>query len=269
MVTGSNPVHLPMNLKEDINPSGQTVVFRDDRHTYNIKETGKQLKSCTKFIKIFFPKFDEEFFSKKVAEAKGITPEEVKEEWKLIREKATDFGSLIHKFAETYLTKGVILKSNDSRTNQYYDMIKILIDVIIEEHDEILGVEKIIFSERLGIAGTVDLIMRKGSTICIYDWKTGKGINKENKYKSKNEERGISSTAFKPIIHLDDCNYNRYSLQLNLYKKILIEENYFPETKYIMMFFHISDTNFAPYVVRSLDKDIQAILEMSPRSSVE
>lgn len=253
-----------MNLKEDINPSGRTVVFRGDRHTYNIKETGKQLKSCTKLIKIFFPKFDEEFFSKKVAEAKGITPEEVKEEWKLIREGAADFGSLIHKFAETYITKRIILKSNDSRTNQYYNMIKILIDVIIEEHDGILGTEKIVFSERLGVAGTVDLLMRKGSTVCIYDWKTGKEINKENKYKEKNKERGISSTAFKPITHLDDCNYNHYSLQLNMYKKILIEENYFPEAKkYIMMFFHISDISFDPYIVRNLDKDIQAILDAS------
>ena len=54
-----------------------------------------------------------------------------------------------------------------------------------------------------------------GNHLVIYDWKRVKNIQDENRF-----ERG-----FKPINHLPNSNYWHYSLQLNIYKRIL-EKNY-------------------------------------------
>ena len=78
--------------------------------------------------------------------------------------------------------------------------------------------EWMIYSNDLGIAGSIDMIFRSKLNeheYIIYDWKRSKEIKFENKY-----TRGKG-----PAVTLDDCNYIHYSLQLNMYKYIL--ENYY------------------------------------------
>jgi len=56
---------------------------------------------------------------------------------------------------------------------------------------------------------------KKTNQIQIWDWKTNKAINMKSDYGNKFK---------KPISHLDECEFNTYSLQTSLYKYI-IEKN--------------------------------------------
>lgn len=93
----------------------------------------------------------------------------------------------------------------------------------------ILGVEKIVFSDSLKIAGTIDLLAqaRNGSTYYIIDHKTNKAIDKENPYKK---------FCLAPISHLDDTNYIHYGLQLNLYEYLMKREGYVPKNAKFRLF---------------------------------
>ena len=95
-----------------------------------------------------------------------------------------------------------------------------------------LEAEKVIASPKLGIAGTVDLLLKKDNQLYIADWKFVREIKYNN----------IWRKAKFPIQHLDDCNYYKYVLQLNLYSYILRKEGYFPDyQKHNMVLYHITD----------------------------
>ena len=238
-------------IKTAKNPSGNTVIFNEDKHTYKVKETRQRLKSCTKFIKMFTPEFDDDYFSKKKAKDLGIPQEDVLEMWEKKRVRSTDLGTAVHEWAEAYLLNEELPKPRNNRVKRRIETLKPIIEYLANEF-VFIDSEKIIFSEKLGISGTIDLLMKKDNTIYIFDWKTNKEIKKVNNWGNK---------MLEPIEHLDDCNLIHYMLQLNIYKKILIEENYFPKnTKFSMCIFHITDEDVIPYHIEHMDYEIRKML---------
>ena len=77
-----------------------------------------------------------------------------------------------------------------------------------------------VFDEKLGIAGTIDLICsRKDGTFEFYDWKRSKSLLDERGdvcRKNKYDTRGING-----LEDIQDCSYCHYALQQNLYKRIV------------------------------------------------
>lgn len=74
----------------------------------------------------------------------------------------------------------------------------------------------------LRLAGQVDLIVKSGNEIIICDWKTNKEIKQKSFYNSKTK----SSSKMKfPLNHLDDVNFNHYTLQLSTYAWMLQKVN--------------------------------------------
>ena len=75
--------------------------------------------------------------------------------------------------------------------------------------------------------GQIDGLFRNTKTgkLALIDYKNDKEIKYENKYNKFQA----------PIAHLDDCNYNKYCLQVSMYKKIFEEETglEIPEIKII------------------------------------
>ena len=70
-----------------------------------------------------------------------------------------------------------------------------------------------VFAEDLKIAGTIDAVfINDDNSLSLYDWKRSKEI----KYTSYDNEMG-----FKPFDKLPNCNFSKYSIQLNIYKEIL------------------------------------------------
>ena len=115
--------------------------------------------------------------------------------------------------------------------------------------------EFIVFSERLRLAGTIDVLAKRKIQLGVYlfDWKTNKKIVKANKYRKY---------AKFPIEHLPDNNYTKYALQLNLYEYLLKYENYIPKNVEVKKgLIHITQDSIKPYVVSDMKLEIQSMVD--------
>lgn len=115
--------------------------------------------------------------------------------------------------------------------------------------------ELIMFDEKYQLAGSIDMLFKdpQGS-IWIYDWKRSKEF-KHNNFFSKDR------CGYGKLKHLPNCNIAHYSLQLNMYRRIL-------ETKYdetvagmALIRMHPNITKYDQYVADPMDGEIQAILD--------
>lgn len=210
--------------KTATHPSGLTVEFNDENHTYIVKQTGQRLTSVTTFIGAFFPKFDTDTVAAKCVgkpKYKGLSADEIKQAWADESLRGRTEGTHVHFYAECLLNgnfKDIPAPQSDREKLLFQQAL--LAVMRLEERFAFVGTEVIVFSPRLGIAGMIDLLMfdtRDAFDLIILDWKQNKEISTSNKYES----------AFSPIEHLSACDYHKYALQLNLYEKIIREEGYY------------------------------------------
>jgi hypothetical protein len=131
-------------------------------------------------------------------------------------------------FDESYeIDYEALLESPLVKHKEFYDLIKALAFdgwMFYSEHR--------LFNVKYLVCGTSDLIAKKGKKIIIFDYKTCKdlieftsgyyetikfgGLRIRSKYRVWQDKR-----MFGFLNHLQDCNGNKYSLQLSIYAKIL------------------------------------------------
>jgi hypothetical protein len=207
----------------------------------------------------FFPKFDVESISKICAEKEGIDQKEIKDRWQHISKVASHKGKNVHELAENYIISGKVPKILDEEEEKYFFRVKQKIDRMLQEY-ELVSAERILFSKKLGIAGTADLIMRgkNDNSLYIFDWKTSNSIAFTNP----------QQRAYPPIENLDDCNFNHYSVQLNIYKRLIEEEDYYPEYNSIKMaFLKIDFDQVKAYKLSDLTQEIDLMLKYSRKKT--
>lgn len=240
-------------IKVDYHPSGEKIFFFEENHIYKTKKI-KSFKSVTKIIKDDnFPEFDVEEVSKRYAAKNGLDQEEVKKEWEENRIVASSFGTKVHLFAENYLLNEELPEPSSDKEKKYFKATKKFIDEYFSDK-KLLASEKIICSLDYKIAGMVDLIaVDEKDNLLILDWKTNKAIKTDNKFQS-----GLGKLS-----HLDDCNYNHYSLQLSMYRKIMEMEGYeeIKERNCIMSLFHIRENKVKEYKCPYLKDEVEYILK--------
>lgn len=83
--------------------------------------------------------------------------------------------------------------------------------------------------------------------IDLDDWKTNKEIKTSNRFQK----------MLSPIGHLDDCNFNHYQLQINLYSWILEQWGYVTRHR---RFTHCKEEERIPYLVSDLRPEIENML---------
>lgn len=112
-------------------------------------------------------------------------------------------------------------------------------------------------SGKLHIAGQIDLLVKKGNSITIGDYKTNKKIETKSFYDSKTK----SSVKMKfPLNNLDDVNYYHYCLQLSTYAYII--ESYNPDftiEELVLVHFDHND-NMTVYKLPYLKKEVERML---------
>jgi ATP-dependent exoDNAse (exonuclease V) beta subunit len=90
----------------------------------------------------------------------------------------------------------------------------------------------------------------KAKEFQIWDYKTNKAITTKNDYKKR---------MLNELWHLDECEFNTYSLQLGLYKKIIEENtNIKIGSSYICWVNEVNDT-YKPMKVANMDSEINKI----------
>lgn len=230
-----------------------TLVYSPEEHRYMLNNTVPML-SVTTLVKQSFPQFDSNKIAAAYARKHGLTKEAVLSMWAEKGNNSAQFGTLVHAQAES-LIKG---ETPDTATNDREAVLFRRVGKAVEElqsHLNLVATEKIVFSPEHKLAGTIDLIMesRDKGTVYILDWKTNEKISRDNPY---------NKFALPPIDHLPDNHVSHYGLQLSLYRYILQNEGYFPDTTdYKLALLHIRQDSFEWIGLPYLRVETQEILK--------
>ena len=207
-----------INMLDDKNshPRDKRIKFDIENHIYSVDDK-KNYISVTQLISNFFPRFDKDYWANKESIKTGISKEEIIQEWKKKGRKAREAGTNMHLQIENYYND--IEYEKDSEILKFLEFEK----KYIKDKYKPYRTEWQIFDEDSFLSGTVDMVYeKKEGELFIFDWKRSKNIIKkdgtiDNKNPFENGKKGLS--------HLSSTDYNKYTLQQNIYKYIL-EKNY-------------------------------------------
>jgi len=217
--------------------------FDENTHTYRLN--GKKLISVTTFIKAFFSEFNEREIIPELQKSVNSpyfmkSTDEIKAMWKA----ETEAGTKLHKDIEDYYNG--IEVWNDSIEFEYF--IK-----FCNDHQDLkpIKTELKVYSETWGIAGTIDMIYKKGEGLVLCDWKRAKNIRTE----------GYGKVAGYPIEKIPDSNFYKYALQLNVYKMI-IEGMWGNKVKeMILVQLHPNNDGYRVFVVPNMQDEVKKMIE--------
>lgn len=199
--------------------------FDEQAHKYLKDETGNaEYISVTTLIERFFP-FDVKRYIEKKANDEDRTEEDVLIEYLMIRDEAAEKGTFLHNQIENYL-KG---NNYDSDSKEFGMFLNFFDKEIKKRNITFFDAEKIVFSEKHSVAGTIDCHFKKNDTgeFIMLDWKRSKKLL--IKRSGEPDKRGFP-IKIKGLTELNNSSYYRYCLQQNIYKYLL-------ETEYSLKIF--------------------------------
>jgi ATP-dependent exoDNAse (exonuclease V) beta subunit len=195
--------------------------FTESDHSYVDSQNTRYISGTTLVKSAFLP-FDAAAVAAKCAAAKGKTPEALQAEWKASGEASREMGTRFHEnMVATILGKP---RPNPPMNDREMNMTKAGVEAckkLMARFGKSLSTEMIVFSPFMRVAGSIDLLANEGNNYFLFDFKTNEKIARENQWQS---------SSVWAIRDLQDCDFNRYSLQLSTYERVLRREAYIPET---------------------------------------
>jgi hypothetical protein len=195
--------------------------YFDEPHKYYVD--GNELISVTTLIHKYQDDFDEDYWAQYKANEFGLTKQEILRAWKFINNKGTMKGSIIHDYAENLFLNKIFKYPEEEIINYFgfdpireeYEITKNHVDRF---HRDSVGklipikTELVMYDKLAMIAGMADMLFYnvKAKEFQIWDHKTNKSFSMESERYLKNS-----------LYFLQDCDFNVYSLQLELYKQII------------------------------------------------
>jgi len=231
-------------------PKDDRIKFTESNHSYCINGS-MDFISVTTLIDKFREKFDADEAIMKMRnsskpmkeEYQGKTDEQIKQKWEGGGNEASEKGKKLHKDIEQFY-EGKPIKEQTTDRKQFLSFV--------QEHPEFkpYRTEYVIYDETFKIAGTIDALYKVEEEFVIADWKSGKEIKKENKFKN----------FFKPVSHLPDSNFWHHSLQQNFYKYIL-ENNYnIKVDRMFLVWLHPNNISYELIEVPDLQKEVKDMI---------
>ena len=206
-----------------------TVRFRANDHKYESTNPEDKIDwiSVTTFVGLFKQKFDpiaQSIKSSKNPRSKWykMKPEDIQKAWSDEADRAVNLGTWYHNQRESDL----ISFDTIERQGVNIPIIKPIMDgdlKLAPDQSLVEGIypEHFVYLKSAGICGQSDRVEVVKDTVSVFDYKTNKKIDKES---FKNWE-GQSKMMTGPCQHLEDCNFNHYSLQLSTYLYIILKHN--------------------------------------------
>jgi ATP-dependent exoDNAse (exonuclease V) beta subunit len=112
--------------------------------------------------------------------------------------------------------------------------------------------EWLVFKESIKLAGSIDMLYKKpDGTYTIYDWKRAKEIKFTNTFQNMSP----------PLENLPDTNYWHYSLQLNIYRKILEELYGIVISEMALVVLHPNNPSYKVIMLNRMDAEVDAMFE--------
>lgn len=244
-------------------PQGFEIVFEEESHTYYTILTGHltptgavprgdenstkglvppsvriSYTSGTSFVHKFCPPFDPDGkIADKKARERGVSPDQIRFEWKQKGAAACEMGTRVHETCEDVLHgRAFRNQPKDEHEKKLMAAGWDACQQIMKEWD-VIGVEQMVGDIDCQIAGTIDLLVRNKNTgvVGIYDWKTNAKIDFQNNFR-------VGNRLKHPVEHLHNCSGVLYALQLNLYQCILVKSGYLPrDTKFERRIIQLTD----------------------------
>lgn len=237
-------------IKEAFDNFGNKIIFYEEPHKYFINNR-IECTSVTTLIHKFFPEFETDRIASEYAKKRGLDPEQVKKEWQDNCDEACRFGTQVHLFAEQKVVGGTLPNPANEKENTYFKVADNTIKYLLQFYN-VVEAEKIIFCKDLALSGMIDLVLqdKQNNDIVLADWKTNKAIKQYNRF-----QKGLGR-----LEHLQDCNYNHYCLQLNIYRQLLYL-GYYPRNVNIRMgIVHFTINGPVFYKIPVMNKEAQYIL---------
>lgn len=222
--------------------------FDEESHSYAYYDSNSGLLSqifepVSGFIGQFKKPFDPNI-SKYVAKSRGITQEEVLNEWKQSGVRGTE----THRWIEDHyqgkspdLPEDPIVRKKIEFFKQAYSERLHKMNPIFQEFR--------IFSKKWGIAGTLDILFELNGKYYVGDWKTNSDFTDDKHIKGK------KSKMYSPFENLWDNHLNSYSLQISAYRLILEEEAGFKTEGGLLI--SLSDTGYKFYKALDLTESLK------------
>lgn len=186
--------------------------FDAESHTYTADGIEGRLRSVTELVEDCFEKFDAEYWSERKAPSLGITPEELRRQWREKGERAAALGTELHARIEQYY-----LGCDCGVDDPAYRLFKMFASVVTLTP---YRTEWRIYDEDCRVAGTLDFLAWNpdDSTYEILDWKRSDKLIDGGRAvtESRYGKRGLH-----PVAHIADCTYWHYALQVSIYRYIL------------------------------------------------
>ncbi len=252
------------------------IQFNPYEHIY-LFNGREQFKSVSELISYFF----EPFLAYKIAEIHvrkyGGTEGEILEKWDMAGCMASEAGTFMHKQIENVYNGLEYQKVYHFRYNGKYLHADTEISLEQERHHFMnfkkdhdfkpYRTEWAIYDEGLKIAGTIDMIHKRGEVFDIYDWKrSGKIVDEEGApvtigFRGKSGINGLES--------VQDTAYWHYCIQQNLYRYIL-ERNYgITVGKMYLVVMIATMDNYIKLEVPRMNEAIEVIVEKCRNGFIE
>jgi hypothetical protein len=238
------------------------IKFDEKAHRYFLD--GKELMGVSTFRDQFVPPFDSDHWSQVKAKELGVEPSVILQQWATSREAGFAKGTTVHEHIKGILdpapvpdevTNDPYLQLNQAEAPPPLPEMKAF-DRFWEHQNGLMTpivCELVIGSSALRLGGTLDsLMMGRDGGLTLWDWKTGSKFYSQNKY----------NRLLSPFAWLDDCELNRYALQLSAYNLLLQEAGVMIGGMYIL---YLAPTGkYQVHKVPDLSAAIRSHLALNP-----
>lgn len=202
-------------ILNELQKMSRDIVFDITSHIY-VHSSGMKLTSATALVNSIKQPFDTYRIAAASAKKQGVPRNKILAEWESKKVTATDQGNMFHDYAENSLQNKITDPFIDPTLIQQFEDFKH--EYVSNGYLTKIGSEIIVGNKLLGIAGMIDQLFynNQTSTLHIFDWKTNAKFRFTSEYKTK----------FKPPLnHMQECEFNNYSLQLSIYRYIIEESS--------------------------------------------
>ncbi|WP_209332898.1 hypothetical protein [Lunatimonas salinarum] len=232
-----------------------SIAFDEQSHKYihPKDETGNaEYISVTTLIERFFP-FDLKRYIERKAEEENRTEEDVLDEYLLMRDEAAEKGTYLHNQIECFLKQDKF----DSDSKEFELFLNFYNKEIKPINLLFFDAERMIFSDKYNVAGTIDCLFKKESKdeYVMLDWKRSKKLIIDGRPRIFGYGYALSELS-----SLDNSSFNRYCLQQNIYKLIAETEYGMKISSMKLVVLHENYTDYHVVDVPIMKKEANIIL---------